>query len=365
MNNGNPRVVILLLTTFKNDSRVLKEGRSLAGSGYAVTIVALSADDLPDRERLDGIEVVRLRLRTRNLPKSRAWRVIKYAEYGFRVARNFRKADILHCCDLETLPVGIAIKLLCNRDARVLYDAHELETEQRPGQGRMGKKILSFFERVLARRADGFITVGESIAEEYRNRYRIPKPEVVMNCPPRSSKGEGDLFRQELGIPRDSRIYLYQGGLQPERGIENIVEAFRGLEIRESAEEHGNIYFREAVPPDALATYTASADFGFLLYENSCLNNYYCLPNKFFEYIMAGIPVIVSDLFEIGRIVRTWGIGIVLESLDPPHIREAADEIERTDVPALRSRFDELRSIYNWKNQEQKLLEVYGGLTGP
>jgi glycosyltransferase involved in cell wall biosynthesis len=113
-------------------------------------------------------------------------------------------------------------------------------------------------------------------------------------------------------------IFLYQGGLGKGRGIEILLSAFvknsnltqaiifmgygpLEKEITLLAEEHENVFFHHAVSQSDLLSFTSSADVGVLFYENNCLNHYYCSPNKMFEYLMAGIPVITSNLFEIKK----------------------------------------------------------------
>ena len=96
--------------------------------------------------------------------------------------------------------------------------------------------------------------------------------------------------------------------------------------VEQSAQEHENIYFHKAVAPDVLLEYTSSADFGILFYENSCLNHYYCSPNKMFEYLMAEIPVIASNLYEMKRLLEENSIGVVAEENTSEGLQKAIEE---------------------------------------
>jgi len=124
------------------------------------------------------------------------------------------------------------------------------------------------------------------------------------------------------------------------RGIEILLDTFKTIDdeksiivfmgygpledlIKVADKNYKNIYFHKAVTPDILLDYTSSADFGILFYENNCLNHYYCSPNKMFEYLMAEIPVIVSNLYEMKRLVEKNKIGVVAQENSPNGLKEA------------------------------------------
>jgi len=130
-------------------------------------------------------------------------------------------------------------------------------------------------------------------------------------------------------------------------------------EIKNNAACYPCVYFREAVSPERLLDYTASADYGVLLYENSCLNHYYCLPNKAFEYIMAGTPLVVSNLFEIRKLVEDNQIGIVASENSVTALLEAIKQIRQFDRSKMVNKLMRLRKSYCWEMQEKVLLSVY------
>jgi glycosyltransferase involved in cell wall biosynthesis len=286
-----------------------------------------------------------------------------------------REGDILHCNDLNALPVGTISKLL-RRKQKVIYDAHEYETETMNMQG-WRKKGAILLERMLIGYADRVITVSESIAEAYVKRYGIVKPALILNTPLYvNNVSKRDLFRKRFDIAPNQVIFLYQGSLSAGRGIEHLIEAFTMLGdtsavivfmgygpleeyLQEKARTYRNIFLHEAVAPEKVLEYTSSADFGFSMIEDCCLSYRYCLPNKLFEYAMAEIPVIVSNLPEMRRIVRHNGIGIVLEKDDPQCIvRAVSNAIEKGSerfLPALK-RF---KRTYCWEEQEKALIKIY------
>ena len=171
---------------------------------------------------------------------------------------------------------------------------------------------------------------------------------------------------------------MYQGGLSSGRGIEILLDAFKQIDddsvivfmgygpledmIKKASEEYGNIYFYPAVSPDILLDYTSSADFGISTIEDSCLSYRYCLPNKMFEYLMAEIPVIVSNLYEMKRLVENYKVGIVAKENSPTGLKEAIKQAVQLDKKELQQNIEKVKEIYNWEEQEKVLLEVYKGL---
>jgi len=369
-------IVSVVLNNFINDSRVLKESISLKKAGYDITVAAVHTEHVPENELIQDIPVQRIHLKTRRLPKNRIFQFFKYLEFTFKFCKRYKDVNIIHCNDLETLPIGVLIKLFINRKIKVIYDAHEFETERNVNQNKLIKKILSIFEKLLIKHADHVITVSESIAHEYARRYRIDTPSIILNCPLNSDFIKTDIFRKKFHLSESSTIFIYQGALMARRGIENTLKAFERIDhldkvvvfmgygqleekIISAATEYKNIFFQPAVQPESVLEYTASADFGIILNENDCLNHNYCLPNKFFEYIMAGLPVISSNLYEISRIIEKYQIGLIVKNGSPKDIIQTINKLDTFDTGRMRENLKEVSKIYNWNNQEKTLLKIY------
>jgi len=208
--------------------------------------------------------------------------------------------------------------------------------------------------------------------------YDIEKPALVLNTPPYTEIQKYDKFRKAFGI-EGKTIFLYQGGLGKNRGIELLLKVFKSINDSESimifmgygeleeliidaSKSYANIYFHKAVSPNILLEYTVSADFGIAMIEDSCLSYRYCLPNKLFEYMMAEIPVIVSNLYEMKRLVEDNNIGVVAEENTPDGLKDAIVKATRLEGDELNKNIRKVKEIYNWEEQEKVLLKVYKGL---
>src|SRR5690606_25297168 len=158
-----------------------------------------------------------------------------------------------------------------------------------------------------------------------------------------------------LGIRSDQTIFLYQGGLSSGRGIEILIEAFSNQEgdknglvcmgygplehsIKEKADTTATIFYHPAVMPDVLLAHTSSADDGISFVEDLCLSSRYCLPNKVFEYLLAGLPVLTSDLFEMQRLVESEKVGIVAVENTVRGFQEAVQASLRLNSSAVQAK---------------------------
>ena len=205
-----------------------------------------------------------------------------YILYIWMIFKSRVSFDVFVCNDLNTLPVGVFFKLIKFNKIKIIYDAHEYETEINGLKG-LRKKIVKWQERILIRYADKVITVSDSIANEYTRLYSISKPFIVLNCPIYQEVTKQDVFRESLGIRSNQVIFLYQGGLSGGRGIEIILDTFSSLEddknvlvcmgygpleslIQQKAKQFPTIFFHPAVSSQILLNYTASADYGVLFY---------------------------------------------------------------------------------------------------
>jgi len=373
---------MLVLNKFTHDTRVRKEARSLARAGHGVTVWALSDGYLPAQEEIDGFTVRRKELR---LARS-AWRLpgMTLAEqtWATTTALIRERADVYHAHDANAL-LQAYLAARINR-AALVYDAHELWSGgiARKWTARLRLAVMQRIEGILARRAQGVITVNESVAQELRRLYGI-SPIVLMNCQEYVEVEKNDILRRELDIPADRHIVIYAGSLTAGRGLENLIAAVPYLEravvvlmgrdrlngkLQRLSRESGvadRVYFHPPVPSDEVTRYVASADVGVMPTLAVKLSYYYGSGNKLFHYLMAGIPAAVSDQPEKRRIVETYNVGVVFDETDPRSIAQAINDLladreryEQMCRNARRAAHEEL----NWEVEEQKLLRMYRSL---
>lgn len=371
------RVASVVLNNFTSDNRVYKTAKSLQSQGYEVHVVALLKGDVKAREVFDGIPVHRIRLKTMVLPEGVIWGGIKYIEMFIRIIAGYRKFDIWHCNDFEPFLIGRVARFF-RRKLKLVYDCHEYESE-RFGKHKIEKWFIANVERRIIKKASAVINVSEGISQEYKRLYGLKETTLIYNSPHKIDVEPSDKLRQALGIPTDKKIFLYQGGLVISRGIELLLETFAGLQDRDYVivfmgkggyedmikgyiADNPNIYMHPNVAYDKLLSYTTSADYGIISTQNLCLNNWFCMPNKLFEYIHAEIPMVTNNLFDCRNLIERHGIGVVAEEYSKEALTQAMDDISKIPKETYREKLKAVKEIYNWQNEEKKLFDLYAKL---
>lgn len=366
------------LTDFQNESRMIKETNTIVSEGLAenVFIAALHTEGLKEDEVVQqNIFVHRFSLISRKLSRGLISQLLKYVEFVLRVVWFYRNKNIgmVNVHALGLLPLGVLFKLIFR--SKLIYDTHELETEV-DGLAGIRKKLSKIVEKFFIKYTDLVLVVGEGIADHYQQSYDIERPTVVLNAPRFRHQQRSDLLRQSLKIPQEKKIFLYQGSLSEGRGVELLVEAFENWQmdqvamvfmgygpledfVKEATRKSPNIYFHPAVSPHEVLKYTASADMGFSLIENTCLSYFLCMPNKLFEYAMVGIPVVVSNMKEMARFVNDHKIGFVVEDLTKEGVRTTVTKILSGEQDDLRSNALSAAKSNSWEVQELKMVDAY------
>jgi glycosyltransferase involved in cell wall biosynthesis len=366
------------LNRFTNASRVLKETSSLVNAKLVekILIVALHEDKLQEFETIDARRSLwRVKLKSCSWSKSLWIQILKYLEFGWRVSM-FAKANqvnMVNVHSVDLLPLGVWLKLKLG--AKLIYDAHELETETTGAKG-IREALSQLSEKLLIPYVDLTILVGGKIKEFYQAKYELEPIVTVLNCPQFRQSYKTTLLRDKLSIPQHQKILLYQGGLSRGRGIEFLLEVGQTLsnqdyaivfmgygeleeKVKTIASQYSHICFYPAVPPNEVLEYTASADVGLLFYEDTCLNNRYCLPNKLFEYIMAQIPVMVSNLPEMREVVSSRQVGVVMEDWSREGFLNALGKLESMNGECLTNHLSKTSREFCWEEQEKVMLAAY------
>lgn len=373
------RILHLTHTDIRSDSRILKEMRSIADHmDCSVKGIGIERNDAANSDNdADGIELVSLSIRSRQLHWLPAFlrHVFTALEFYGKVILSSRRFSpaVVHSHDIDVLPLGFLVKLMTG--ARLIYDAHELESNRNGISRKMGRAIL-FTEKVLWRSIDRLIVVSPSIENWYEINLGKKPTAVILNSPVYKLLGPGEnktYLREKFSIPDDSKIFVYVGALVRGRGIELILEAFERPEVsasvvfigygelkdplKRASANHDNIHVHDAVPHEMVVPIARSADFGLCLIQNVSLSDYYCLPNKLFEYCFAGLPVLASDFPDISEVVDRYGLGVCCAP-DPGSIFSGIKLLEEGRVGSGIRNLEEL----SWQAQEKKLVELYSDL---
>lgn len=401
--------VVMVTKDRQIDRRILLEADSLEGAGWQVTIVAMPADgeaaaddprvvrirpDAQPSARRENLLLGAYRTVRRHLPmgsplmrtlKGIAWRhlVDPEAFYHrlFDAALAQRPAAVYMAHDLPLLPVAARAARL--HGARLVYDSHELYAEQD-----FSEREKAGWRAMEAREigaCDAVITVNASIARELQERHGLAQVHVVHNAErARPAAARSRRFHEQLRLPPDDLVLLMQGGLSAGRHLDVLVAAFAQVrnprvhlvvmgegvladsllaQVRRSGLQ-ARVHVLPAVPQADLLAWTEAADAGVIPYQATCLNNYYCTPNKLFEFIAAGLPVLASDLPELRRFVAGHGIGEVADLGDAGRIARAVDGFfaEPERLRGWREAAQRARMTVNWGVEGQKLVQVFEGL---
>ena len=378
------RYVHILLNSGQFQSRVMKEARTALESGLfdQVHIIGKKgrADHaLPDFETLAPditLERVHVPDKAGGVPARLGARItwmINAVRRG--VAAKGAAVSVHH---VMLLPVGVLVKLLCG--ARLVYDAHELETESASLVNSPGaKRVTKIIEWAFLRFVDQIIVVSEPIGDWYRARHSAPVT-AIHNYPRRivASQVKSSL-RLIHDIPEDQTVFIYQGAIQANRGIHLLLQVFtsgmvpNGVlvlmgygamagDAQAAADASPHIRYQPAVPPDQILSYTGSADVGLCVFDAVCRSYALAMPNKLFEYIQAGLPVVVgSPLSAMSNVVRERGIGLTSE-LSLAALASALNEMCRSDRSAMLVAVEGAAGEFTWENEEPRLARVYAAL---
>ena len=365
------RVIVSVINDLVTDQRVNKSCLTLQQMGYEVLLVGRKQRKSPPMDERP-YHTKRMKLLFEKGP-------LFYAEYNTRLFffLLFHKANLLLSNDLDTaLPNYFISKL---KGIRMIYDSHEYFTEtpelvDRPRVQRVWKRIEGF----VVPRLKEMITVCDSIAELFEEKYKV-KCHVVRNIPPRKAlPPQGD--RRSLGLPENKHLLVLQGsGINIQRGAEELVEAMQYLDDcflmvigdgdvlptlkQMTADLHidDRVLFLPSMPYADMMAYTQLAELGFVLDKDTNLNYRFCLPNKLFDFIQAGVPVVASKLVEVGKIIKKYDIGLFIPDHDPQSI--AATIRQGLDDQEARLRWKQglaqAAQDLCWENEQQTLIEIY------
>ena len=365
------KTIVSVTNDLSTDQRVDKVCRTLTGMGFHVLLVGRWLPGcLPLNDR--PYETHRMRLLFKRGP-------LFYAEYNLRLFwfLLFNSTKLLVANDLDTLLANFTAHKL--KRVPLVYDSHEYYTEtpeliNRPAVQGIWERI----EKAIFPKLTDIITVNKSIAELYQKKYN--KTLHVIRNVPRTPAVDTMANRESFGLPLDKKIIVLQGaGINIQRGAEEAVEAMQYVpnallliigggdvieslknQVKESKLED-KVMFINRLPYNELIQYTRLADLGITLDKDTNINYRFSLPNKLFDYIHAGIPILASRLPEIARIVEGYNIGLIAESHDPKHIADLMNQMLTNEAQNKLWKINLIKAAkeLNWENEEKILTELY------
>lgn len=294
-----------------------------------------------------------------------------YANYNVRLFffLLFSKSTLLWSNDLDTLTANYLVSKL--KGIKLIYDSHEYFTEVPELVNRPKiQKIWLTIEQWIFPKLKNVVTVSQQIADEYKSKYGV-NITVIRNLP---IKLKEYYEVKDIKIA-GKKIILYQGWINVNRGLEPLIEAMQHVESTHlyiigdgdifdkivqqvlDLNLQDKITLLGKIPFEFLPHYTHQADLGVSLEENVGLNYKYALPNKLFDYINAGVPVLTSDLPEMKKIVSTYKVGETISNITPNAIAKKINDLlnDNNRLAIYAANCLEAKEELCWGNEQQKL----------
>lgn len=363
------KIFVSVINDLVTDQRVHRICTTLHESGFDVTLVGRV---LPNSKVLEP-----------RVYKTRRFRLLFKKGFLFYVNYNIRlflylmtrKCDVMLANDADTLLANIFASKL--RRKPLIFDSHEYFTGVPELNGRhFVKYTWRIVERIGINSAHLCYTVNQSIANLYKEKYGSEFC-VIRNVPVKIQRFE-TINKSDIGIDEDTKIIMYQGAVNIDRGVEEAIEAMKYvtsnskliiagigdiyLELKDYVQNNnlGNkVVFLGQLPLSELAKYTLLANVGLSIEKPTNINYIYSLPNKFFDYIQCNVPVLSSGMVEVKKIMDKYDIGLTIKSHDPKHIAEQIDlMLKDSNQNKWKVNLCFAADEYCWENEKLNFVEL-------
>jgi glycosyltransferase involved in cell wall biosynthesis len=367
------KAIVSVSNDLVTDNRVKRTCLLLTELGYQVVLVGrLRKNSLPIDKRIYETRRLKLFFNKGSL---------FYAELNIRLFLFllFKKADIFYSNDLDTLPANFFCSKFKSK-TKLIYDTHELFTEVPELENRkFAKNVWLSIENYIFPKLEHVITVNQSIANIYQKKYN--KAILVARNTPEKFLFKTKVSKFDLGLPEDKFLIIIQGsGLNVDRGIEEAIMAMNLInqamlvivgngdviptahKLVEREKLSDKVKFFGKRPYEELMQFTLNADIGLALDKPLSENYKFSLPNKLFDYIQAGIPVISSELIELKKIIDKYQLGCFVASVTPEEIAKKINFLIQNPeiLHTYRSNCAQAAEIEIWENEKvvlKKLIE--------
>ncbi len=385
------KVGMLVLNSLNPDPRVWKEAKCLADNGHNVIIYAEKNEELEDISAYENVRIERIF--SPNIDSVFPWKSLPcwFSFFSFLSNKERIKCDVYHCNDAETLIFGY---LLSKKDKAVMiYDAHEYFSDYIPSNNqflkelkpRISNKSKLFFERCLISKCKAVITVSEGIADLLKSDYKLAnRPLVLRNTisfekVPYSKKKLQDI----IAIGNDKKLIIFHGAISEDREIKRIINILPMLgdlnvmlvlmgkidknyqinliNLSDKLGVRNMIMFCE-VKYNEVLEYLSGANIEVYLVKPKTLSYKYSMPNKLFEAMVAGLPIVIDKEFvEMRKIVEKYKVGIAVDSDNERESAKAIKALLENDdyYFSLKDNIKKSRNELCWENDSKKLISLY------
>ncbi len=355
------RIYFTVTNDLSFDQRMHRICGSLAEAGYEVTLVG--------RQLGTSLPLQPKSFRQKRISCFFNKGFLFYAEYNLRLFFFLlnKRMDAICAIDLDTILPCLFISKL--KDIPRVYDAHEYFTELKEVRTRpLVKKVWLGIERFAVPKYHYGYTVSDGLAEEFRKKYQRDY-KVVRNLP---------VLKEQLPVKKENKFLLFQGAVNEARGFEYLIPAMKSVnyklvicgdgnfmgQLKELIRQNnvaGKVELTGMLLPEELRKIAQKATLGIGLAEKEGLNQFLALPNKFFEYMHAGLPQVAMNYPEYKKINDQFRVAVLLDGLLVEEISVAINHLMENDaaLKELHQNCLKAREVYCWQNEEKELIKFY------
>ena len=363
------KIAVIFLGDYRYDGRCFNMVNSMIAEKYLVDIYHVSKNS----NQPGHIQSNRLKVLTINPVSTK---ILKYVHWTFLIYNIIKKKtyDNIIASDFYSLVPVCLIK----HSKNIIYDSREIYTELAAHyKSPLKKKLIKYVEKWCVQNTSCIITSAKSDTNYLKKMYSDVNIQyhTLFNFPPRlRCNNKSNYLREKYNIKNHQNILLYQGVLQPGRGIKQMIQVIYNTnhnvgiiigdgELKKYYKKYvyekklmNKIYFIDSIPYVHLLKITASADIGFALIHSLGISYKYALPNKLFEYAMCGIPCVASGLPNLKKYIKKYSLGVCVTN-------ELAQQIQ---VVSFLSQANQKKYYFNnrekdnlsWESQEKKFLNI-------
>ncbi|MBN1969792.1 MAG: glycosyltransferase [Candidatus Delongbacteria bacterium] len=367
------KILFIGLDPIKFDARAMRSCISASQNGCDVNFIGCSSyKDRSEDSRFNIHEIHFINSFPLSMKMIIFWVYTFYL--GFKLLVNKNKFDLIVSLDIYPLLPSYLLKIIYR--SKFVYDIHEYWRGHTSfKKGSLKYYIWTSYENFFISKTDYNITVGNFLSEKLANDYKVVKPRVLPNIPMSKPELRNDYLREKFKLDSNTFIYIYQGTIYKGESYRKIIDTINKIdncalvfithkpdrveELKQYAKHNNidNVYFHEGVVSEKLLKITASANCGLTILDNLGDTFYYSVPNKMYEFILAGIPQISSNFPEMIEIVEKNEIGITLNP-DMPVYLDSFNRI-RNDINFYKKLVSNVKNIQNDFSWERIFVEVY------